>query len=37
MLTLIPSTIITKVGVGPSTLGGGGSGPIVKARVLPTF
>jgi hypothetical protein len=37
MSTPTPSTTITWAGVGPSTHGGGGNGPIVKARALPAF
>jgi hypothetical protein len=37
MPTSTPSTTITGVGVGPSMLGGGGNGSIVRARVLLVF
>jgi hypothetical protein len=35
--TPTPSTTITWAGVGPSILGGGGNGSIVRAWVFPTF
>ncbi len=37
MSTPYPLTIIIRVGVGPSTHGGMGNGPTVKARVLIAF
>ncbi len=37
MSTPTPLTIITKVNVGPSILGGNGSGPIIKAWAFPAF
>jgi len=35
--TPTPSTTITRAGAGPSTHGGGGNSPTIKARVLLAF
>jgi hypothetical protein len=37
MPTPTPLTTITRVGMGPSMPGGGSSGSIIRARVLPVF